>query len=118
MEDGMIQIQAQLKDSGSLEDGTRKMTFYAQEATPEVLLQILQHDGKMGWLCFSEAVIKEEDIPTEKVDMSEKKTPAQRMRGVLHVYYTQQKLGKPEDFEVYYRRYMEKKINEIKEKLI
>lgn len=49
----------------------------------------------------------------ERVD--DGKSPSQRLRAVMFVWWEQ--LGKPEDFEVFYRMKMEDLINFVKRKL-
>jgi len=51
-------------------------------------------------------------------DSSESKSPSARLRNVLYVIWSQSNKAKYPDFELYYRAWMEKKINEIKDKLI
>lgn len=55
------------------------------------------------------------DIPEPKKNYEDEKTPSQRMRGVLYRWWEAK--GKPEDFDLFYRRSMENLIDQIKEKL-
>lgn len=73
--------------------------------------------NKLGWFVFSEQSIKPEDIkdlPEIQLDEGEK-SPSQRMRAALFVYWEQQKIQEP--FDIFYRRQVEKWISQIKEKL-
>ena len=70
-----------------------------------------------GWCVFSaNDDITTQDIPEVKADtMTGGKTPSQRLRATLFVLWTQR--GKQGDFESYYRTYMERIIETIKDKL-
>jgi hypothetical protein len=47
----------------------------------------------------------------------EAKSPSQRLREVLFVYFTSVLSGSPNDFNAYYEKVMDKKIQEVKDKL-
>lgn len=64
----------------------------------------------------SQITLEPLDEPSEeKMDIQtdlETKTPSQRLRGVIYVYYSQK--GIKEDFDTFYRNQMEKIIDKIK----
>ena len=68
-----------------------------------------------GWLLFSPNTIQEENIPDEKAELDEGKSPSKRLRSVLFILWKQR--GKQGDFETYYRAQIERLIDQIKEKL-
>jgi hypothetical protein len=74
---------------------------------------------KFGHFLFSPDTIKEEDLlklPPLPERPEEGKSPSQRLYNILFVYHKQ--LNDGTDFEVFYRTYMDKIINKIKERLI
>lgn len=56
---------------------------------------------------------KSEDILDIKGEIGEK-TPSQRLRAVLYLYWQQNKKAKWQDFNAYYRHEMEKQIETVK----
>ena len=73
---------------------------------------------KVGWFFFlnkPEATIRTEDLPDIELEPGEK-SPSQRLRACLFVYW-QQQTDHGQDFELFYRRWMEKTINQVKERL-
>ena len=60
---------------------------------------------------------KDMQAPEYKIDKEiETKTPGQRLRAVVYVLYSQ--LTVKEDFNEFYRKYMEKIIDRVKEQLV
>lgn len=112
----MLQLQAILRDKGSLSDGTRRIQLDCQEAPPEKLVEILRANNSIGWFLFSEQRIDEKDIPESKPEFDNEKTPSQRLRNTLYRYW-EQNVGAQQRFDDFYREWMEKKINEVKEYL-
>lgn len=112
----MIQLEAILRDRGSLADGTRRIQLDCQEATPESLLEILKLNGKIGWFVFSETKIQEKDVPDVPVEFKGDKSPSQRLRSVLYKYW-ELNTGRKQTFEEFYRIQMEKIIEKIKDSL-
>ena len=73
---------------------------------------------KVGWLFFldkPEAKVRTDDLPEIHLDEGEK-SPSQRLRAVLYIWW-QQKTDKSQDFELFYRRWMERTIDRLKESL-
>lgn len=67
-------------------------------------------------LVLSDSIVQEKDIPEIQVDSSvNEKTPSQRLRSVLYVYWEQS--GKKTSFDVFYLQQMNRLIDIIKEKL-
>ena len=86
---------------------------------PEGLSKLLSAKGKTGYLVFNPTMdekLEVEDIPDEQIHETETKTKSQRLRSTLFVYWKQNKVTTP--FPAYYDTYMEKKIDEIKDKLL
>jgi len=65
-----------------------------------------------------EALFEPKDEPSEEYKVErevETKSPGQRLRAVLFVYWDQQ--GRPGEFDVFYKAEVEKVINSIKSRL-
>lgn len=112
----MIQIQAVLRDKGSLADGTRRIQLDCQEAPAEQLVEILRANGSIGWFVFKEKIIEEKDIPEANPEFDNEKSPSQRLRNILYVYW-EQNTGKKIAFDVFWKQWIERAITQIKEKL-
>jgi len=115
----LIQLPCELLDFRTYATKqTVRISFETQEALDtEHLAQLLQHKGKTGWLVFSpsEQQVRLDDIPDEPVNEPNVKTPSQRLRSVLWVYY--KSLERQEPFDTFYTNYVERVIDAIKEKL-
>jgi len=113
-----LQSPAQLVGITPLKDGALSLRFYTQEMTAKEKLLTLEYFQQFGWLLFKtdEKDFDDVDIPKEKSGMKEGKSPQQRLRAVLYIYWTK---FKKDDltFEEFYIREMERQINAIKEKL-
>jgi len=113
-----IQTPAHLVGITPLKDGALSLRFYTQEMTAKEKLITLEYFQKFGWLLFKEDEkdFTEIDVPKENSGMDEGKSPQQRMRACLYVYW--EKFKKDDlTFEEFYKREMERQINAIKEKL-
>lgn len=116
MEIKAFTIPAMVYDYRDLKDGGLSIIFHSTlEVTDEDLLEIRKRRGSVGHLLFKENEFDIEDIPEDDVE-DERKTASQRLRAVLY-YLHKQKGGKKEDFPRWYRRWMEAKIDSIKEDL-
>ena len=79
-----------------------------RELVPEDELKILQLKQQEGWMVFSPSEIKQEDIPEEPIpEFKGDKTPAQRLRSTLYVYW-EKNTNKQKTFDEFYKSYMEK----------
>lgn len=110
-----VTLQAILGNVSTRKDGSLKMSFESQELNAKDGAALLDMRNKIGWLLFSAEQITEEDVPEEKIeaDFDGEKTPSQRLRSVMFVYWKQK--GKKESFNDFYRSQMEKWIDQIKE---
>jgi len=106
----MLKLPATFDAYSSRADGSMGLRFSTQELNAAHLEEIHSHARLYGWLLFSENDIQSGDIPKEEA--TESKTPSKRLRDVLFVKWTQ--LGKPGDFEGWYRASMEKFIEHVK----
>lgn len=96
-------------------DGSIKVTLETRELPPQEAANLFALRNLESWAVLAPNEIKEVNLPEEKADASlGKKTPSQRLRSVLYVYWQQHKQG---DFESFYQSKMEQLIEQIKEKI-
>lgn len=109
----MFQVPSYIQGLRTLADNTIRLTVDCQELSPEECAQIFMLKGKQGWFVFKENEIKAEDIPDTNVEFKGDKTPSQRLRNCLYVYWKEQ-TSQTEDFNTFYTKWIEKKLEEIK----
>lgn len=68
-----------------------------------------------GWLLFRPNEFDPAEVPTEDAP-DDGKRPSQRLRAVLYIYWRDH-TDQSEPFQQYYVRWMERKINEVKDHL-
>ena len=96
-------------------DGSVKVTLETRELNAEKAAQLFALRSLEVWAVLAPNEISEVNLPKEKADPSlGTKTPSQRLRNVLYVYWQQNKNG---DFESYYRTQIERIIEQLKERL-
>lgn len=99
-------------------DGSASISFDTRELSSEELYMIMSLRNLEGWLCFAP---NEGDlaIPEDKAEV-EGKTPSERLRNVLYVWYKQEtEAGRYAGlFESFKNDKMEKIIDTVKSKLI
>lgn len=96
-------------------DNTMTFRFRTQELSEEQKLDAITHYQKFGWLGFVDSEDATDlEIPTTS-PVKEGKTPQQRLRAILYVYWKEK--GKGETFEQWYEQAIEKYIESIKTKL-
>ena len=113
----LFQIPATITNISTKADRTIKIVAETQELSPEQNAILFSLHLKCGWLLFKENAIQIEDVPKEQAvkETKETKTPAQRLRAVLFIYW-KQKINNG-DFDSFYKGWMEMKIGEIKKQL-
>lgn len=102
----------------TMADGSVRLQVDCQIMHHEHMAELFANSGKLGYFYFNPQFFSEVDtanVPEIKRP-EESKTPAQRMRATLYVYWQQ---NKPTDnFETFYAQQIEKWISQIKEKLV
>lgn len=86
-------------------DGSIKLEFDTRELSGVDIAVLSDYRQKEGWLLFSANELKEADvkIPDERADPSISiKSPSQRFRDRLYVYYTETKQGDKHKFNQWY----------------
>ena len=114
----MILLPATLDGYSPRKDGSFTLRFTTQEQTPNGVAAIASYYSKYGYLMFKEQVTQEDNKLMDELDteISEGKTPSQRLRGVLYVSWQQDNQGY-KDFKDYYRTRMERIIDHLKNQL-
>lgn len=111
-----IKLAATLEAIKTLKDGSFKITFETQELPPEEGASLLTLRQSLGWLIYASMDAGQVEIPDEPpAEFKADKTPSQRLRSVLYVWWEQ--LGKPDSFESFYRSKIETIIGWVKDKL-
>lgn len=96
-----------------------RLTIDTQETlTPEQKSELFDLYESVGYFFFhkqADVKIKTDDLPEIQLEDGEK-SPSQRLRAVLFVYWQQK--GSKDDFELFYRRWMERAVDKIKQQLL
>ena|SRR3990167_3961808 len=107
-------VGSQLMKVNAMSDGGVSLGFHTQEVPADEKVKMMGFFHKSGWLLFSEDVIPDHEIPATNSSF-EGKTPSQRLRAVLFVFWKQ--LGEKGKFEDFYSEKMESFIGLVKGKL-
>lgn len=113
-----IILPAQINPPTLRKDGSAKLTFDTRELTAEEIFTIMSLRHTEGWLCFSPNN-DDLDVPEEKAQVDGEKSPSERLRAVLYVWYKQETdagrfVGL---FDTFKKEKMEKIIEGVKSKL-
>lgn len=107
-----FQAPAILTRIAYLKDGGLSLGFATNELSIEDKVIASEFHQKYGYLLFKPNSFTEEEVP--EVDATdESKSPSQRLRGALFVYWKNKPAPKS-DFETFYRKQMEKIIDRVK----
>lgn len=114
----MLKIPSLISKVGTMADGGLRIQVDTQEIPAQVKGEVMEYHGKFGYFVFAgeEEQVKEEDIPTEKLEFKGDKSPGQRLRAVLYKLW-ESSHGGYDEFEAFYRAKMEKIIDSLKERL-
>ena len=99
-------------------DRGNRVVIDTQELTPEDMATLFSlKQGGIGWFLFKGTAITHEEIPDyDPATFDEIKSPSQRLRAIMFVYWKEVKGGQG-DFEGFYRAQVERIIEQYKEKL-
>lgn len=112
-----IQTPATIEGVSTLKDGSMSVRLHTQEMTNEEKVILMEYTQKFGWFLFRENTFTDEDIPDRDAELDEKKSLSERLRAVI-IVEGQQKGVSREELGQYYRKEMEKRIQEVKDRLI
>lgn len=114
-----IVLPAQLNPISRRKDKSVKLSLETRELTPEETLTLMSIEGAEMWLCLAPEE-SELEIPEEKVSLDEK-SPSERLRSVLFVWYKQLTEKNPPQylgtFENFRKEKMEWIIEQVKKRL-
>ena len=121
MENTIFQIPGTITKLSTMAHGSWRIQIDTQENIVAVDIEKLARlKDLLGWFTMVRRQKDEKIKPTDLLDLPElsehefsKKTSSQRLHDVLFVFYTKRG-GKKEDFEQWRLKWMEKKIQEIK----
>src|SRR5690348_18505112 len=114
----ILETPATLEGLALRKDGSATLRFSTQELSDADFVMAKQFYSHFGNLIFSENTVQPQDIPRADAEF-EGKTPSQRLRSVIYVFYRQAKDAKKTElsFEDFYRGQLENIIDQYKEKL-
>jgi len=112
-----FQIPATIEGMRTLKDGGIRLTIDTNELAENEMAKVFSLKEKFVWLAISETAIKEDElnIPEVMMEFKNEKTPSQRLRNTIFVYWSQYK--PTPTFDEFYKQKMEQIISFIREKL-
>jgi hypothetical protein len=119
METKTIVVYADFSSFKSRVNHTIDVTFNVSETSAAETAALFPFLNQQGVLAFKIGDLTDAEIdslPEPKPEFSNQKSPSERLRNVLFVYFKQQG-GDPQDFEAFRVREMEILINSYKNKL-
>lgn len=113
----LFQTPAAIHGVRTLVDGGVKIELITPELAADELTMLFNLHNKTGYFVFKENTITPKDIPDVEVDVeSGEKSPSQRIRAKLYVYWNDN-TDKSQPFDNYYRAFMSRVENKIDEML-
>lgn len=114
----MLQFSAQIDGVTAKKDRTLSIKLGTQELPAEDTAHIFEMQGKQIWVAMAETELSKSDIeiPDEIPEFKGQKSYSQRLKAVLHVLWDT-KTDKKKTSDQFYRDYMEKLIENVKNKL-
>ncbi len=107
-----IQVPAIFTGFSSRADGGASLRFATNELNDVDFSQLKKFHNSFGYVLFAPNEFKAEEIPnTDATD--ESKSPSQRLRATLFVFWKSKPAPKP-DFNTFYRQQIEKIIDRVK----
>lgn len=112
-----IILPAQINPPRLRKDGSANISFDTRELLAEEIFTIMSLRHTEGWICFSPNQ-DELEVPEESAHLDEK-SPSERLRNVMFVWYKQEtEAGRFVGlFETFRKEKMEKIIDSVKSKL-
>jgi hypothetical protein len=99
----IIQFSAQIDDVKANKDRTLRIKVDTQELTAEETAHIFALFEKQIWIAMAETELTKDDLNIpEVVDEFDKKSPSQRLRDRMFVYWKEKHPSN--DFESFYRQ--------------
>jgi hypothetical protein len=112
----VIKLPAILEKVTTMKDGGIRVVVDTQEMDKDQCAEMFSLKNQILWMILASEDEKEVVIPdAPPTDWKQRKTQSQRLRAILFVWH--QQLKSEMDFETFYNRYMETRINNVKSKL-
>lgn len=112
-----FQVPATIESISTRKDRTMKIVVGTQELEPSDSAELMALHDKLGWFMFAENAFAPTEIPKENApEFKSDKSPSQRLRSILYVYWDKC-TDKKTTFNNFYDQFVEKKIREVKELL-
>lgn len=111
----ILQFPSALGTIKTMVDGGVSISLRTPELPPEELAILFSLKGGQFWTALAEAPMKAEDLDIKEVRLDSPKTPSERLRSVLFVYWNQNK--PTPTFDEFYNKKMGEIIDWIKSKL-
>lgn len=115
----IILIAGQIESISTRKDKTLKLTIGTQELSPSQTGEVFTLNQDFCYFGIKQEPFTDSEeslIDTIKTEYANYKTPSQRLRGILFVYYHQDNKGY-KDFSTYYMAEMERICEHYKSKL-
>ena|SRR3990167_5209922 len=112
----ILQFQAILDSVKINKDRSLTIKLETREMTAEEVGLVSSLANREAWCGLSDLFITRLDVPDEVPEFKGEKTPSERLRNILFVYWKEVNKGQG-DFETFRKGYLEKIISNIKEKL-
>ena len=109
MPNELLQLEAIIRSVKTLVDGGLSLTVNTQELKPEDSTKLFELKGKFGFMVFKPTRVSEEEmaqVPDEVKGLDDEKSPSQRLRSRMYVYY-QNKHKTSKGFADWYRTSLE-----------
>lgn len=110
-------LPATISKLTTMSDNTLRIQLDCQEMEPEAMAELFSHSGTMGYFFYHPnffSQVETKELPPLRLEKGEK-TPSERLRAVLYVFWEQKKI--PGSFEDFYRHRMGLWIDQVKDKL-
>lgn len=114
-----ITVPAMVERITMRKDKSVKIEFETQEMSPEEAALLFGMTNTIGYLAYKATPITKEEVvelPDETPEFKDDKTPSQRLRAVLYVYW-KEKTEHKVPFTQFYAGIIERMIEAYKEKL-
>lgn len=104
----MLQLQSGIEKIETRVDGTFKIVLGTQELSDEQAVELIKMKKGIGWFLFKETPFQDDDLVAipETTEFKKDKTPSQRLRDRMYVYY--QKKYHDGKFDEWYRKTLDK----------
>lgn len=106
-----VSLPATISKIVTMADKSLRLQVDTQELTPEEKSGVFELHDKLGYFFFAEEAIRQIDkskLPEIVVDETERKTPSQRLRDRMFVFHSQFLKKDSKEFEVWYRKELER----------